>query len=779
MSSPTGLEPPPVADSPRDDGAADPATQSLTPAPADGAPARGGPLLPRPGTGAKLGLGIAGAIVLTALVAKGGASLGATTLVDVVLTLAGAGLAVAAVLAAPTPRRRWGTAALLALAALTAWTALSVVWAVAPERSWADANRAIAYLAVFAGGIGVARLWPRRAGTVLAGILVASTAISVVALLLKAYPVTFNSTEELARMRDPLDYWNALGLLAAFAIPPALWLGARREGPPALRALAYPLLGVAVVVVALSYSRGAVVALVAGLAFWFALVPLRLRGIVVAAIGGAGGVAVTLWAFGQDALSKDRAPLAERVDVGSELAMFCVLMAVVVFLAGLAVNRAGDRRPLTERRRRQAGLGVAAAGLALLVAGAAALSLTGGGPGARIDRAWDNFFSRTKASTTYGPERLKSIGTRRGSYWDDARDVWEAHPVLGAGAGGYAIARKRYRDDPIEVQHAHGYVPQTAADLGAVGLALSLAFALALGFGAARTLGWRRDAPPRPGGVRAALARAPGRVARLPAAVGRRAGRLPAAVRGAPAWLRALADRAAPRRPVDGDRVAMLTLLAVVVTFAAHSLIDWTWLVPAVGAAVLVCAGFVAGRGPLGVPGPPRSRPISGRMASAGLFAAIALAGMWAIWQPLRAERAGDAALAALADGRAPDAAVQARAAHERNPLALRPLFDLSSVEDAAGRRDQAQRALEEAVRLQPANPESWMQLATYQLNTLNQPTVAFQSARAALFLDPKSPAAQSLFLEAYRKLPRRPVKPGEKSSDRNPVLEELSKLGK
>lgn len=767
MSSPTGLEPPPVAEAARADEPAEPATQRLTPD-APGAPpaAAGATLLPRAGTGARLALGVAAAIVLSALVAKGGASLGSTTLVNVVLTLAGCGIAAAAVLTAPTPARRWGAPALLALAALTAWTAVSVVWSIAPERSWADANRAVAYLAVFAGGIGMARLWPRRAGAVVAGVLGAATSISLVALLLKAYPVAFDSTQELARMRDPLDYWNALGLLAAFAIPAALWLGARRDGTPAARALAYPLLGLAVVVVALSYSRGAVIALAVGVAFWFAFVPLRLRGIVVGVVGGAGGAAIALWAFGQDALSKDRAPLAQRVDAGGDLALLCVLMAAVLFAAGLAIDRYARRRPLSERRRGQVGLALAAGGTGALLAGIVALSITGGGPTARAERAWDNFFSKTKTSTTYGPERLKSIGTRRGSYWSESREVWEAHPILGAGANSYAVARKRYRDDPTEVQHAHGYVPQTAADLGVIGIVLSLLFALAFGVAAMRTLGSRRSPsldPRRLPGAAAALGR---RVAAVPGAVGR-----------APRGLAALTDRAAPRRPVDGDRVAMLTLLAIVVTFAVHSAIDWTWLVPAAGVTVLACAGFVAGRGPLGVPGPERARPVGARLATAGLLAATALAGVWAIWQPLRAERAGDAALEALAAGRPDDAVVQAQAAHRRNPLALRPLFDLSAVHDAAGRRDQAQRALEQAVRLQPANPDSWTQLATYQLNTLQQPTVAFQSARAALFLDPKSPGAQSLFLDAYRKLPRRPVQPGAKN--RNPVLEQLSKLGK
>jgi tetratricopeptide (TPR) repeat protein len=165
-------------------------------------------------------------------------------------------------------------------------------------------------------------------------------------------------------------------------------------------------------------------------------------------------------------------------------------------------------------------------------------------------------------------------------------------------------------------------------------------------------------------------------------------------------------------------------------------------------------------------------------VAAAALLGAVALTGAWAIWQPLRAEHAGNAALAAVSDGRPADALVQTQAAHDRNPLALRPLFDLSSVQDAAGRKDLAQRALEEAVRTQPANPDSWTQLATYQLNVLAQPTYAFQSARAALFLDPKSPSAQSLFLEAYRRLPRRPVQPAGKAK-RNSVLDRLSQLGK
>ena len=83
--------------------------------------------------------------------------------------------------------------------------------------------------------------------------------------------------ERFARLQAPFDYWNALGLTAALGVPPLLWLAAKRSGNLALNALAYPGLGLCLVGIMLSYSRGTLLALVLGLAFWFTVVPLRLR----------------------------------------------------------------------------------------------------------------------------------------------------------------------------------------------------------------------------------------------------------------------------------------------------------------------------------------------------------------------------------------------------------------------------------------------------------------------------------------------------------------------
>ena len=81
-----------------------------------------------------------------------------------------------------------------------------------------------------------------------------------------------------ARLEEPYGYWNAIGLTAAMGAICCMWLGARRAGHALLNALAYPAMGIVLVTLMLAYSRGALIALAIGLALWFCIVPLRLRG---------------------------------------------------------------------------------------------------------------------------------------------------------------------------------------------------------------------------------------------------------------------------------------------------------------------------------------------------------------------------------------------------------------------------------------------------------------------------------------------------------------------
>ena len=135
----------------------------------------------------------------------------------------------------------------------------------------------------------------------------------------------------------------------------------------------------------------------------------------------------------------------------------------------------------------------------------------------------------------------------RARYWEEAIKIHGQPRVLGAGAGAYGQLRLRYRVNRGVVRHAHGYVVQMLADLGWVGLGLSLLAA------------WRV--------VRR------GRGARA-----RRAPRATAACPGTPnAW-------------------AWRRWRVVVIVFGVHSAIDWTWYVPGNAVPALLCAGFVASR---------------------------------------------------------------------------------------------------------------------------------------------------------------------------------------
>ena len=75
--------------------------------------------------------------------------------------------------------------------------------------------------------------------------------------------------------------------------------------------------------------------------------------------------------------------------------------------------------------------------------------------------------AQTPANTA---NRLTATASVRARYWDEAFKIHAAVPWLGAGAGAYGTARQRFRTQTLDVQHAHGYVPQTLADLGWFGL---------------------------------------------------------------------------------------------------------------------------------------------------------------------------------------------------------------------------------------------------------------------------------------------------------------------
>jgi tetratricopeptide (TPR) repeat protein len=221
--------------------------------------------------------------------------------------------------------------------------------------------------------------------------------------------------------------------------------------------------------------------------------------------------------------------------------------------------------------------------------------------------------------------------------------------------------------------------------------------------------------------------------------------------------------------PWDAERVGVTALALSALVFGLHSSIDWTWFVPGCAVLGIFTAGFVAGRGPVTVvaaagggvalarSGPQLPHDIRGWLlpkdhARAGAAVAVALVAVlcaWAIDQPERSDSATNDALALVAQGHFQAALSEADHAHNLNPLSPKPLLVRAAVQDSAGDHQAALTTLEAAVIEQPSNPQLWMKLADYQLNTMHQARAALASLGAALYLDPLEQSAQQQFLQA------------------------------
>ncbi len=102
------------------------------------------------------------------------------------------------------------------------------------------------------------------------------------------------------------------------------------------------------------------------------------------------------------------------------------------------------------------------------------------GLGGTIEDRVDELTSETDtAPTEQGAGRFGAASSTRGKYWREAGRVFADRRSVGTGAGTFATARLRHRTDGSATRHAHGFVPQTLADLGIVGVALTTALLLA------------------------------------------------------------------------------------------------------------------------------------------------------------------------------------------------------------------------------------------------------------------------------------------------------------
>ena len=336
----------------------------------------------------------------------------------------------------------------LALAGLTAWTGLSILWAPLASAATDDFQRLLLYLGAFVAALAVLEHDPpaRRAAepVLLAGCVV----VGLYAVSERLLPGLV-SLEHVAsagdRLNQPLTYWNGLGALMAMGLVLAAGLAAQPARPVAVRmaaAAAAAPLGLALF---LTFSRGALAAAGTGLAVLLAMVPSGHTVRAVAVVAAAAAVPIVATA----ALPGVATPTPAA---GEGLAMIGALAAA---MGAAAVAARALPAPAPPARLRAAAVAALAIGLVVSVVAAV-----------RAERR------PALAPQPATAQRLVSARTNRYEYWKVAVRAWTRHPLAGTGAGGFAVEWLRERPIAESVRDAHSLYLETAAELGLVGVAL-------------------------------------------------------------------------------------------------------------------------------------------------------------------------------------------------------------------------------------------------------------------------------------------------------------------
>jgi len=526
-------------------------------------------------------------------------------------------------------------------------SAISSLWSGSVELSVTETDRVLVYLGFFLAAFLIAQTDKRRQRFA-EGIAIGLALVAFAALASRLLPHALELGPALSsgpRLRYPLGYWNADGIVFGIGIALLLWMS-RRSLTPLLRWFAVGSLPIMMLALYLTYSRGGLLALLVAGGCLLALSHDRLWMLATLAIGTLGALPALI-------AVQDRRGIADFIEepgvAGQGLTVLLILLAGVALALLL---HAGQRR----LEQREGGLTGRAVELSrnpvVLRRGAVALALVAIGVAVAVGgRAWDRFTADDVQFPNQPEQHFGSLsGANRDEFWSVAVDAFGEKPVLGDGAGTYQFAWDELRSDPIPVSEAHSVYLEAFAELGLLGGLLTIALVASIlwtGFAA-----WR-------------------------------------AASGAQQELYA-------------------ALLAAVLAFAVGAAIDWFWETAVLGAIFFLAGGvLVAGRcAQLAPAGDPATNGRGERrrfgLAVAGL--AIAWIAALALIGPLLVDREIAASKAAAADGKIESAVEHADTARSIEPWAASPYVQLGLLAQQQGDFPTARERLSEAIEREDRN---------------------------------------------------------------------------
>ena len=377
---------------------------------------------------------------------------------------------------------RPAAAAGLCLAATAVLAIASVTWASDQGRAFEEAVRVSFFLGLFVLAACTSTRGGR--GEWILGLTAGLGLVTIVALFAYLQPGVLDSGHSdvpnaAGRLSYPIGYWNGAGALLAGAAVLLCHAGAGGvAGTRGWRSMATALVPLAALGVWLADSRGAGIAVIAGLVILVAASPNRLRQLVAIAIGGLGAAALILAADQFGSLTSGATDSAMRAD-GDVMSAICV--GVVASTGALAWFSDGWSPRL--RLTRRMGFAVAAVALVGLVAGVVAAH-----PSKRLHEF--ETAPPARGGVPVGAAELSSNG--RWQFWGEAVDAFADKPVGGLGVGGFEDWWAGHATVPLFVRNPHSLPLQQAAELGLPGLLALIGFLAALAVAAIRALRARR-----------------------------------------------------------------------------------------------------------------------------------------------------------------------------------------------------------------------------------------------------------------------------------------------
>lgn len=367
--------------------------------------------------------------------------------------------------------------ALAAFLALALWTALSILWTPAQDLALDYAQRAFIYAAAFAAGLAFTVALRRRMILSLVPFLAAGaivTAVVVVKVWLASDVETLVDTD--GTLDFPFGYRNANAgffTMLAFGSMPII-MRARTALP--LRVGTAALAAISLSLVAISQSRGSLLAAVAGIVVL--LFCTSRRGWALVALGAAFLPVVLLFPMLLDPYEAANTPAAlSELQGGITASLGAGLLAALLTFAAIRLEGRGLGFKLPSPTRRQALTASAATVVALL----AIFTVLVGNPVSEVN---DQISKVSSEDNTYGEVTGSRFtyggGLNRLDFWNVALTQASNSPLQGEGAGSFRSTYLTEGDGNEAPRNAHSLPLEILGELGIVGLAL-----LCLAFGAA------------------------------------------------------------------------------------------------------------------------------------------------------------------------------------------------------------------------------------------------------------------------------------------------------